>query len=383
MYADFDKILNTLRSRYSDPHVIVAISGGVDSAVTALLLKQAGLKITAIFMKNWNEPDEYGQCRWEEDVGDALDVCDKLEIPINTVDLSQSYWDGVFAEFLREYKLGRTPNPDILCNREVKFKAFVDHIDSLEGDIVATGHYAQIESPLDSHTTFQLKRGLDTNKDQSYFLYALGQSQLSRSIFPIGGLEKPLVRELAKQAGLKVHTKRDSTGICFIGERKFREFLGGYIAAKPGPIKTLDGTVIGQHEGAAFYTMGQREGLGIGGVKGYPAGPWFVADKDPQTNELTVTQGHNHPSLMSDSLSADNVHWISGQQPKFPLQCTAQTRYRQKDEICEVNSLGEDSIQVTFQRPQRAVTPGQSVVFYDNTTCLGGAIIDTIRKKTN
>jgi tRNA-uridine 2-sulfurtransferase len=389
MYADFDKTIASLRARYDDPHVIVAISGGVDSAVTAMLLKQAGLKLTAIFMKNWNEPDEFGQCSWEEDVGDALDVCEKLDIPINTVDLSQSYWDGVFAEFLREYRLGRTPNPDILCNREVKFKAFMEHIDSLGGDLVATGHYAQIGTKPRKNQSdeepgkFELLRGLDTNKDQSYFLYALGQPQLARSLFPIGGLDKGVVRNLAKQADLALHAKRDSTGICFIGERKFREFLSGYISIKPGPIKTLDDRIIGEHDGAALYTIGQREGLGIGGVKGYPQGPWFVTSKNAETNELYVTQGHSHAALMSDALIADTVHWISGEQPLSPFSCTAQTRYRQKDEDCDVFLRSDDTIEVKFRRPQRAVTPGQSVVLYNGPICLGGAIIDSTSKKAS
>ncbi|MEM7468093.1 MAG: tRNA 2-thiouridine(34) synthase MnmA [Pseudomonadota bacterium] len=379
MFSKFDKTLSKLRSAHGDPHVVVGISGGVDSAVTALLLKEAGIRVTAIFMKNWNEPDEYGNCRWEEDVEDALDVCEKLDIPINTVDLSQQYWDGVFEDFLREYKLGRTPNPDILCNREVKFRAFLDHIDALDGDLVATGHYARIDQCADDdHTSWQLQRGLDTNKDQSYFLYTLGQSQLSRSIFPIGSLKKAAVRELAKKARLEVHTKKDSTGICFIGERKFRQFLSEYISIKPGPIKTLDGATIGEHSGIAFYTMGQREGLGIGGVQGYPQGAWFVAAKNVDTNELYVTQGHNHASLMNRHLKADTVHWISELEPKFPLTCTAQTRYRQKDAPCKVIKSSDDTIDVQFDEPQRAVTPGQSVVFYDGVICLGGAIIDSV-----
>ncbi|MGR8950784.1 MAG: tRNA 2-thiouridine(34) synthase MnmA [Gammaproteobacteria bacterium] len=381
MYTNFDKSLAEIRSRYNDPHIVVAISGGVDSAVTAMLLKQAGVRLTAIFMKNWDEPDEYGNCQWEEDVRDALDVCEKLDIPINTVDLSQAYWDDVFADFLREYRLGRTPNPDILCNREVKFKAFLNHIDELEGDIIATGHYSQIGYETHSgKTTYQLLRGLDANKDQSYFLYTLGQTQLQRSMFPIGSLEKTEVRRLAKAAGLAVHTKKDSTGICFIGERKFREFLSDYISIKPGPIKTIEGQTIGQHEGTAFYTIGQREGLGIGGVKGYPQGPWFVAEKDPANNELLVTQGHNHPALMSSRLIGDNPHWISGIAPQFPLKCTAQTRYRQKDETCTVTLGGEASVEVDFEQAQRAVTPGQSVVFYDGPVCLGGAIIASAEK---
>lgn len=380
-YSLFDDELKRLRTRFGDPHIVVAISGGVDSAVTALLLKQAGLKLTAVFMKNWNEPDEFGQCRWQEDVADALDVCEKLDIPINTVDLSQAYWDGVFEDFLREYKRGRTPNPDILCNREVKFKAFLQHVDVLGGDLVATGHYARIYQS-DDHTgsTFELRRGLDNNKDQSYFLYTLGQQQLARTIFPVGNLDKHTVRNLAKNSGLSIHEKKDSTGICFIGERKFREFLAQYISIKPGPIKTLEGRIIGEHTGAAFYTMGQREGLGIGGVSGYPQGAWFVADKCAESNEIFVTQGHDHPALMSTELKADTVHWIDGEQPAFPVQCTAQTRYRQKDESCEVQALENDYISVTFERPQRAVTPGQSVVFYDQEKCLGGAIIDSLAK---
>lgn len=375
---DLETLLSHLRERFNDPHVVVAISGGVDSAVTAMLLKQAGIRVSAIFMKNWNEPDDYGNCQWEADVGDALSVCEKLDIPINTVDLSQAYWDAVFVDFLREYQRGRTPNPDILCNREVKFKAFLEHVDELQGDIIATGHYAQIHSPEpeDIDPRFRLIRGRDRNKDQSYFLYTLGQAQLARTIFPIGSLEKAEVRKLARDAGLEVHQKKDSTGICFIGERKFRQFLSEYISIKPGAIKTLEGATIGQHDGAAFYTIGQREGLGIGGVKGYPQGPWFVAAKDQQKNEIYVTQGHEHEALMSTKLQADSVHWISGSAPDCPLQCTAQIRYRQTDEACTVKFLAEDQLEVEFDRPQRAVTPGQSVVFYQGEECLGGAIID-------
>ena len=384
MNPSFDNTLTELRSRYNDPHVIVAISGGVDSAVTAMLLKQAGVKVSAIFMKNWNEPDDYGNCQWEDDVADALTVCEKLDIPLNTVDLSQAYWDEVFVDFLREYQRGRTPNPDILCNREVKFKAFLEHVNALGGDIIATGHYAQIKSANNGGTNraFQLVRGKDRNKDQSYFLYTVGQPQLQKTIFPIGGLEKSSVRDLAKAAGLAVHKKKDSTGICFIGERKFRQFLSEYISIKPGKIKTLTGETIGQHEGTAFYTLGQREGLGIGGVKGYPQGAWFVAAKDQHKNELYVTQGHQHPALMSASLRAENIHWIAGRAPQLPLRCTAQTRYRQKDEPCEVTLVGEDVLDIRFTRPQRAVTPGQSVVFYLNEVCLGGAIIDSTEKAT-
>ena len=378
MYSSFDKALTDLSTRYSNPHVIVAISGGVDSAVTAMLLKQAGVNVSAIFMKNWNEPDDYGNCRWEDDVADALSVCEKLDIPLNTVDLSQAYWDDVFVDFLREYQRGRTPNPDILCNREVKFKAFLRYVSDLGGDVIATGHYAQIEADDGDNQTrgLRLVRGNDRNKDQSYFLYTLGQAQLLKTIFPIGGLEKSRVRDLAKTAGLAIHKKKDSTGICFIGERKFRQFLSQYIAIRPGDIKTLAGETIGRHEGAAFYTIGQREGLGIGGVKGHPQGAWFVTGKDQQTNEVYVTQGHDHPALMSTYLRADSVHWISGDVPDAPFSCTAQTRYRQKDEACEVKPIGEDLIEVTFTRPQRAVTPGQSVVFYRGEECLGGAIID-------
>ena len=357
----------------SDPHIVIAMSGGVDSSVAAMLLKQAGYRVSAVFMKNWNEPAEDGRCQWEDDVGDVLSVCERLDIEVNTVDLSKAYWDGVFAEFLDEYRRGRTPNPDVLCNREVKFKAFMEHAESIGGDLIATGHYAIHQTSDGTHT---LRKGADRNKDQSYFLYAIGQPALARAVFPLGELEKPAVRQIAAGAGLVTHTKKDSTGICFIGERRFRSFLSNYLPAQPGDIRGLDGTIIGHHEGAAFYTLGQREGLGIGGVRGASEGPWFVVAKDVSNNELIAAQGHEHPLLMSQRLVADTLSWVNDTPPVIPLRCHAKTRYRQPDQGCEIVARDGDTLEVKFTHPQRAVTPGQSVVFYDGDTCLGGGVID-------
>ncbi len=357
----------------ADPHIVIAMSGGVDSSVAAALLKQSGYRVSAVFMKNWNEPAEDGHCLWEDDVGDVLSVCDKLDIEVNTVDLSKAYWDGVFEAFLDEYRRGRTPNPDVLCNREVKFKAFIEHASSIGGDLIATGHYAK-------HHTLNgkevLQKGADPNKDQSYFLYAIGQHALTRTVFPLGELEKPAVRRIAAGAGLATHAKKDSTGICFIGERRFRSFLSNYLPAQPGDIRSLDGNVIGHHQGAAFYTLGQREGLGIGGIRGASEGPWFVVAKDVSNNELIAAQGHEHPLLMSRRLIADTLSWIDDAPPVIPFRCHAKTRYRQPDQSCEIVALDDDTLTVEFTHPQRAVTPGQSVVFYDGNTCLGGGIID-------
>lgn len=357
----------------ADPHIVVAMSGGVDSSVAAMLLKQAGYRVSAVFMKNWNEPTEDGHCQWEDDVGDVLSVCDRLDIEVNTVDLSKAYWDGVFEEFLDEYRLGRTPNPDVLCNREVKFKAFMQHADSIGGDLIATGHYARHQT---SDSTDTLQKGADQSKDQSYFLYAIGQQALARTVFPLGELEKPTVRQIAARAGLVTHAKKDSTGICFIGERRFRSFLSNYLPAQPGKIRSIDGAIIGHHEGAAFYTLGQREGLGIGGVRGAAEGPWFVVAKDVSNNELIAAQGHEHPLLMSQRLIADTVSWVSDTAPPIPFRCHAKTRYRQSDQSCEIVALDGDTLELEFTHLQRAVTPGQSVVFYDGDTCLGGGIID-------
>jgi tRNA-specific 2-thiouridylase len=357
----------------TDPHIVIAMSGGVDSSVAAVLLKRAGYRVSAVFMKNWNEPAQDGHCEWEDDVNDVLSVCDSLDIEVNTVDLSKAYWDGVFEEFLDEYRRGRTPNPDVLCNREVKFKAFLEHASTIGGDLVATGHYAK---HLTMNGTETLHKGADLSKDQSYFLYAIGQRALTRTVFPLGNIEKLTVRQIAADAGLVTHAKKDSTGICFIGERRFRSFLSNYLPAQSGDIRDLDGTVIGSHEGAAFYTLGQREGLGIGGVRGAAEGPWFVVAKDVSNNELIAAQGHEHPLLMSQKLSADTVNWIGGTAPTVPFRCHAKTRYRQSDQSCQITAHHGDTLEVEFTHPQRAVTPGQSVVFYDGNICLGGGIIN-------
>ncbi|MSR13848.1 MAG: tRNA 2-thiouridine(34) synthase MnmA [Gammaproteobacteria bacterium] len=358
----------------ADAHLVVAISGGVDSSVSALRLKRAGYRVSAVFMKNWNDPNEDGHCRWEDDVADALEVCERLDIPLNTVDLSQAYWDSVFADFLAEYARGRTPNPDILCNREVKFKAFLAHAHALGGDYIATGHYARIGR---SDGRLQLLKGQDHNKDQSYFLYTLGQSQLTKTLFPVGDLEKPQVRQDAQHASLITFNKKDSTGICFIGEQRFRTFLSRYLPAQPGHIRTLAGRTIGEHAGVVYYTLGQREGLRIGGVKGASEGAWYVVRKEVGANELIVAQGHDHPALLSQQLCADQLSWVAGEPPVTPFRCYAKTRYRQADQACVITELTSERVTVVFDQPQRAVTPGQSVVFYNEDVCLGGGIIDT------
>jgi len=360
----------------SDPHVVVAMSGGVDSSVAALLARRQGLRCTALFMKNWHEPADAGQCHWEDDVADALAVCERLGIEINTVDLSAAYWDEVFADFLAEYRRGRTPNPDVLCNREIKFKAFLDEARAIGGDLIATGHYVRRGAHAGQHT---LEKGLDPGKDQSYFLYTLGQAQLGHALFPVGALPKRDVRELAREAGLPTHEKKDSTGICFIGERRFREFLARYVPAQPGVILTLDGTPVGEHQGAVYYTLGQREGLGIGGVRGAAQAPWFVVAKDLAANALVVAQGHDHPALMSRELEAGNLSWVAGAAPPAPFTCRAKTRYRQPDQACTVVSVTAERLHLRFDTAQRAVTPGQSVVLYDGARLLGGGIIDSTR----
>lgn len=356
-----------------DPHVVIAMSGGVDSSLAAVLVKRAGLRCSALFMKNWHEPADSGHCHWEDDVADALAVCERLDIPINTVDFSAEYQQRVFADFLAEYERGRTPNPDVLCNREIKFKAFLDHARALGGDYIATGHYVRRGRHAEQ---FSLDKGLDASKDQSYFLYTLGQRELERALFPVGGMTKAAVRAAAQSAGLATAAKKDSTGICFIGERPFREFLSTYLAATPGDVVTLDGRRIGRHHGAVYYTLGQRQGLGIGGVRGAAEAPWFVVAKDVVRNELTVVQGHDHPALLSRRLWARSSSWVAGRPPAMPLHCMAKTRYRQHEQACVVDGLDDDTIEVAFTAPQRAVTPGQSVVLYQGEHCLGGGIID-------
>lgn len=376
---------NTRSNTPGNTRVIVGLSGGVDSSVAALLLKQQGYQVEALFMKNWEEDDSGGHCSAEEDLRDARAVCEVLELPLHTVNFSAEYWDRVFEYFLAEYRAGRTPNPDVLCNREIKFRAFLDHALHLGADFIATGHYAGIEN---SQSAYRLVRGKDSDKDQSYFLYMLGQQQLSHALFPLAGLTKPEVRRLAAEAGLPTQAKKDSTGICFIGERDFREFLQRYLPAQPGAIIDAEGHVIGHHQGLMYYTIGQRKGLGIGGIKGASEEPWFVVDKDMEHNTLRVAQGHTHPLLYHHALLASQLHWVADVPPVLPLRCSAKTRYRQTDHACTVSaSVSNDisnnvsdncsgTLRVDFDEPHWAIAPGQSVVFYDGHICLGGGIIE-------
>jgi tRNA-specific 2-thiouridylase len=351
--------------------VIVGLSGGVDSSVAALLLNQQGHDVEGLFMKNWVDFADEAECTIEDDRKDALSVANKINIPFNEANFAMEYWDHVFKHFLDEYRAGRTPNPDILCNREIKFKAFLDHALTLGGQMIATGHYARIEK---RNANFCLLKGLDHNKDQSYFLYTLGQEQLSRTLFPLGELPKTEVRAIAEKANFITHDKKDSTGICFIGERHFREFLSRYIPAQPGEMRTPEGELVGRHNGLMYYTLGQRQGLGIGGRKDSTGQPWFVAGKDMQNKVLFVVQG-DHPWLHSQTLIAQQVSWVAGKPPKFPFRAKAKTRYRQADQPCKVTQGDNGDTYVNFTQPQRAVTPGQSVVFYQDDNCLGGGII--------
>ena len=355
----------------SSEKIVVGVSGGVDSSVTALLLRDAGADVTGVFMQNWAE-DGSGDCRAEDDRRDAVAVCGKLGLPIRFRDFSSEYWDGVFQHFLSEYAVGRTPNPDVLCNREIKFKHFLDAAHELGAEAIATGHYARVDR-VDGE--YRLLRAKDRGKDQSYFLHQLGQQQLAATRFPLGELHKDEVRRIASEHGLATAEKKDSTGICFIGERDFREFLSRYLPAKTGEIRTPEGERIGEHPGVFYFTLGQREGLNIGGVRGRPQAPWFVVGKDIERNILYVDQGHDSPWLQSTTLRSEPAHWIAGYPPAMRFTCTAQTRYRQPDEACEVEVLDDGGLQVTFERPQRAVTPGQSLVLYNGDVCLGGAII--------
>lgn len=358
----------------SQKKVIVGMSGGVDSSVSAWLLQQQGYQVEGLFMKNWEEDDGEEYCTAADDLADAQAVCDKLGIKLHKINFAAEYWDNVFEHFLEEYKAGRTPNPDILCNKEIKFKAFLEFAaDDLGADYIATGHYVR-RADVDGKS--QLLRGLDGNKDQSYFLYTLSHEQIAQSLFPVGELEKPEVRRIAEELDLVTAKKKDSTGICFIGERKFRGFLGRYLPAQPGAIETVDGQVVGEHQGLMYHTLGQRKGLGIGGLKESNDDPWYVVDKDVARNRLIVAQGADHPRLMSVGLIAQQLHWVDRQPIAAPLRCTVKTRYRQTDIPCEIVPRGGDRIEVRFDAPVAAVTPGQSAVFYLGDVCLGGGIIE-------
>ncbi|WP_375138516.1 tRNA 2-thiouridine(34) synthase MnmA [Psychrobacter sp. MF31] len=364
------------------------MSGGVDSSVSAVLLKQAGFLVEGLFMKNWEEDDGTEYCTAMEDLADAQAVCDKIGIKLHTANFAMEYWDRVFEHFLAEYQAGRTPNPDILCNKEIKFKAFLDFALTLGADFIATGHYTRRSVNYqndDGEIVAQLLRGLDNNKDQSYFLHAVGGDKIAKTLFPVGELEKPIVRQIAEAHDLITAKKKDSTGICFIGERRFKDFLQQYLPAKQGDIVTDDGQVIGQHDGLMYYTLGQRGGIGVGGVKNRPEEPWFVLAKDLQNNRLIVGQGHDHPMLLSNTLTAYKMDWVENRAPKAVfsnqgLRCTAKSRYRQPDQSCSVFADNEDGsqVRVVFDEPQRAVTPGQSAVFYLGEVCLGGGVISKI-----
>ncbi|QQE80219.1 tRNA 2-thiouridine(34) synthase MnmA [Alicyclobacillus sp. SO9] len=360
--------------------IVVGMSGGVDSSVSALLLKEQGYDVIGVFMKNWDETDESGVCTAAEDFEDVERVCTQIGIPYYSVNFEQEYEEKVFSYFLEEYKKGRTPNPDVLCNREIKFKELLDKAMQLGADYLATGHYAQV---VNDQGTYRLLRGADPGKDQTYFLHMLGQKALSRAMFPIGHLPKKEVRAIAERAGLATAAKKDSTGICFIGERNFRQFLSQYLPAQPGEIRTLTGDVKGLHQGLMYYTLGQRKGLGIGGSG--TGEPWFVVDKDMKNNVLYVAQGHNHPKLYSQALIAEDVNFIAENNSAGEFRCTAKFRYRQADQGVTVRQLSvqDNRWLVTFDEPQRAITPGQSVVFYSGDECMGGGIIQqSIADKT-
>lgn len=353
--------------------VVVGMSGGVDSSVSAYLLKSQGYDVQGVFMKNWEEDDNEEYCAAAEDLADAQAVADKLDIPLTSINFAAEYWDNVFEYFLDEYKAGRTPNPDIMCNKEIKFKAFLEYAaEDLGADYIATGHYVQ--------RTFKdgkwaMLRGADDNKDQSYFLYTLAHEHIAKTLFPIGSIAKPEVRKIAQEQGLITHDKKDSTGICFIGERKFKDFLSQYLPAQPGKIVTAEGEDIGTHQGLMYHTLGQRKGLLIGGTKEHGDEPWYVVDKDVKNNELVVGQGADHPRLYSNGLIANQLHWVNREVLGTTTKMAVKTRYRQTDIACTVEPIDSDTVRVLFDEPQKAVTPGQSAVFYLGDTCLGGGII--------
>ena len=361
-----------------DTKVIVGMSGGVDSSVSAFLLQEQGYQVEGLFMKNWEEDDTDEYCAAAQDLTDAQAICDKLDIKLHTINFATEYWDNVFEYFLAEYKAGRTPNPDIMCNKEIKFKAFLEFAcEDLGAEFIATGHYVQREF---RDNKWKMIRGLDNNKDQSYFLYTLSHEHIGQTLFPVGDIEKPEVRRIAEEQDLITHDKKDSTGICFIGERKFKDFLQKFLPAQPGVIEDTDGNNVGEHEGLMYHTLGQRKGLLIGGMKEGSGEPWYVVDKDLERNVLVVGQGKDHPRLYSNGLNANQLHWVDRVGPKGTTRCTVKTRYRQEDLSCTL-LVGEDGMaRVLFDEPQKAVTPGQSAVFYAGDVCLGGGIIDSVIK---
>ena len=352
--------------------IMVGLSGGVDSAVAALRLLEQGHQVEALFMKNWDEDDAAGHCPAAEDLADAEAVADRLGIRLHRINFSAEYWDRVFEHFLREYRAGRTPNPDVLCNREIKFRAFLDHALAQGAQAIATGHYARIGG---TPAAPALLKGLDPAKDQSYFLHLLNRAQLARSRFPLGELEKTEVRRIAERAGFPNARKKDSTGICFIGERRFAEFLSRYLPAQPGEICTPEGRVLGEHRGLMYHTIGQRQGLGIGGLRDAGGEPWYVAAKDLEHNRLIVVQGGDHPWLHARELLFENLHWIDDGPPDALFPCQARIRYRQSDQACRIEPLDDGRWRARFEQPQRAITPGQAIVLYEGERCLGGGTI--------
>lgn len=364
MYDFEDSRLNSKKT------IIVGMSGGVDSSVTALILKQMGHEVIGVFMKNWEEVDENGKCHAEEDYKDVEKVCEKIGIPYYSIDFVKEYRDNVFQHFLDEYEAGHTPNPDILCNREIKFKVFFERAKMLGADFLATGHYIQTK---EVNGKYSLLKGIDQNKDQSYFLYTLKEEVLKECLFPLGHLPKSKVRKIALEYDLATAKKKDSTGICFIGERNFKNFLSNYLQTKTGEFQTLDGKVVGKHTGSVFYTLGQRKGLGLGG----PGEPWFVVGKNLKENIVYVERGTNHPALYTDGLTATDIEWVNKMEIKTPFKCFAKARYRQKERACTITKIEDDRMTVIFDRPERAITPRQSIVFYQDEVCLGGAMIES------
>ncbi|MDR3479181.1 MAG: tRNA 2-thiouridine(34) synthase MnmA [Burkholderiaceae bacterium] len=363
--------------------VVIGMSGGVDSSVSAWLLKEQGYDVIGLFMKNWEDDDDSEYCSTRQDWIDAASVADVVGVDIEAVNFAAEYKDRVFAEFLREYQAGRTPNPDVLCNAEIKFKAFLDHAIKLGADLIATGHYARVREATSGPDagSFQLLKAVDGTKDQSYFLHRLNQAQLSKTLFPLGEIHKTEVRKIAEQLKLPNAAKKDSTGICFIGERPFREFLNRYLSYQPGPMKTDGGEIVGEHVGLSFYTLGQRKGIGLGGIKSHQnaegnSEPWYVARKDVAANTLYIVQGHDHPWLLSPTLHAGQINWIAGHAPTR-ADLAAKTRYRQADVACRLDISNPEQFVLKFTDPQWAVTPGQSAVLYDGDVCLGGGIIDS------